>query len=76
MTKSHQKAFNKAYSKILKSKDRKFLYNSKTKVHDVVVPIATVISEMKVFIKKVEKDLKIGQFKPKKRNERSGKANR
>jgi hypothetical protein len=65
MKKSHQQAFNKAYVSVLKSNDRKLLYNAKTKTHDVVVPLATVIKSFRVFIDKVEKDLKIGKYKAK-----------
>lgn len=77
MKKSHIDAFNKAYLKITKSDKKRLLFNEKTRKHDVVIPLRVIIKEISKFIDIVEKDLKIGKYKPlKKRNERSGKANR
>lgn len=63
MTKAHQKAFNKAYLKTLKSKDRRLVADKKNKIYIAMVPISTVIKNFKVFINTVEKDLKIGKHK-------------
>lgn len=67
MKKSHQTAFNKAFVATIKSNKRRLLYNAKTKTHDVMVPVAEVIKNFRVFIDKVEKDLKIGKYKPNKK---------
>lgn len=70
MNKKHQQAFNKAFLTAIKNnKKRKLLYNSKTRTHDIVVPVATIIKAFRPFINMVEKDLKIGRYA--KKNQKS-----
>lgn len=64
MVKKHQEAFNKAYTQVLRSKKRSLLLNKKTKSYDVVVPLAEITKAFKKFIDIVEKDLKIGKYRP------------
>jgi hypothetical protein len=66
MTKAQQKAFNDAYMKTVKSRDRKLVPDKKKKQYVVMVPVGTVIKNFKKFVQKVNKDLGISKSSKKK----------
>lgn len=65
MTKAQQDAFNDAYLKTVKSKDRKLIPDKKKKRYILMVPVGTVIKNFRKFVEKVNKDLGVSKSKSK-----------